>query len=73
MTDTVSPPSPQLFFETLNAFQKTAALMAAIDLGFEVPQKGLCLHPLQEAELSHHGVRAWTLLCSRKYSWVNDI
>ena len=33
MTDAASPPSPQLFFETINAFQKTAALKAAIDLG----------------------------------------
>lgn len=28
-----APPSPQLFFETINAHQKTAALKAAIDLG----------------------------------------
>lgn len=28
-----TPPSPQLFFETINAFQKTSALKAAIDLG----------------------------------------
>jgi predicted O-methyltransferase YrrM len=27
-------PSPQLFFETVNAFQKTAAIKAAIDLNF---------------------------------------
>lgn len=27
-----SPPSPQLFFETINAFQKTGALKAAIEL-----------------------------------------
>lgn len=27
------PPSPQLFFETINAFQRTAALKAGIDLG----------------------------------------
>ena len=27
------PPSPQLFFETANAFQKTEALRAAIELG----------------------------------------
>jgi 2-polyprenyl-3-methyl-5-hydroxy-6-metoxy-1,4-benzoquinol methylase len=28
-----TPPSPQLFFETINAFQKVGALKAAIDLG----------------------------------------
>ena len=28
-----SHPSPQLFFETINAFQKTSALKAAVDLG----------------------------------------
>lgn len=33
MSDSATPPSPQLFFETINAFQKTAALKAAIDLG----------------------------------------
>jgi len=27
------PPSPQLFFETINAFQRTAALKAGINLG----------------------------------------
>jgi precorrin-6B methylase 2 len=33
MPDTSAPPSPQLFFETINAFQRTAALKAAVDLG----------------------------------------
>lgn len=33
MSDQDALPSPQLFFETINAFQKTAALKAAIDLG----------------------------------------
>ena len=33
MSDSASHPSPQLFFETINAFQKTGALKAAIDLG----------------------------------------
>lgn len=32
MSDSSPPPSPQLFFETINAFQKSAALKAAIDL-----------------------------------------
>src|SRR5512138_422798 len=27
------PPSPQLFFETINSYHKTSALKAAIDLG----------------------------------------
>ncbi len=33
MSDPTTAPSPQLFFETINAFQKSAALKAAIDLG----------------------------------------
>jgi ubiquinone/menaquinone biosynthesis C-methylase UbiE len=33
MPNPVTPPSPQLFFETMNAFQRTGALKAAIDLG----------------------------------------
>lgn len=33
MSATSSPPSPQLFFETINAFHKTGALKAAIELG----------------------------------------
>lgn len=33
MSNAPTPPSPQLFFETLNAFQKTGALKAAIELG----------------------------------------
>jgi precorrin-6B methylase 2 len=33
MSQQAAPPSPQLFFETITAFQKTAALKAAIDLG----------------------------------------
>src|SRR3954468_10478613 len=33
MPDSPSPPSPQLFFETINAFHKSSALKAAVDLG----------------------------------------
>lgn len=33
MPDPAAPPSPQLFFETINAYQKTSALKAAVDLG----------------------------------------
>ena len=33
MSDQSSSPSPQLFFETLNAYHRTSALKAAIDLG----------------------------------------
>jgi 2-polyprenyl-3-methyl-5-hydroxy-6-metoxy-1,4-benzoquinol methylase len=33
MPNSETPPSPQLFFETMTAFQKTGALKAAIDLG----------------------------------------
>jgi hypothetical protein len=33
MSATSTPPSPQLFFETINAFHKTGALKAAIELG----------------------------------------
>jgi len=33
MTDPSTPPSPQLFFETINAYQRTSALKAAVGLG----------------------------------------
>src|SRR3954447_17702521 len=33
MPNPETPPSPQLFIETINAFQKTGALKAAIDVG----------------------------------------
>jgi ubiquinone/menaquinone biosynthesis C-methylase UbiE len=33
MTDSSRPPSPQLFFETINAFHRTAALKSAVELG----------------------------------------
>jgi SAM-dependent methyltransferase len=33
MSDPAAPPSPQLFFETINAYQRTSALKAAVDLG----------------------------------------
>src|SRR6478735_5481227 len=33
MENSSPPPSPQLFFETMNAYQRTGALKAAIDLG----------------------------------------
>src|SRR5215210_5147558 len=33
MPNPETSPSPQLFFETINAYQRTAALKAAIDLG----------------------------------------
>ena len=33
MADATSSPSPNLFFETINAYQRTAALKAAVELG----------------------------------------
>ena len=33
MSNPASSPSPQLFFETINAFQRTGTLKAAVDLG----------------------------------------
>ena len=33
MSHATAPPSPQLFFETINAFHRTSALKAAVDLG----------------------------------------
>lgn len=33
MPDSAAPPSPQLFFETINAYQRTGALKAAVELG----------------------------------------
>jgi precorrin-6B methylase 2 len=32
MTESTTPPSPQLFFETINAYHRTAALKAAVEL-----------------------------------------
>jgi precorrin-6B methylase 2 len=32
MTESTTPPSPQLFFETVNAYHRTAALKAAVEL-----------------------------------------
>jgi 2-polyprenyl-3-methyl-5-hydroxy-6-metoxy-1,4-benzoquinol methylase len=32
MPESATPPSPQLFFETINGYQKTSALKAAVDL-----------------------------------------
>lgn len=32
MSESSSPPSPQLFFETINAYQRTGAVKAAVDL-----------------------------------------
>jgi len=49
MSDTAPPPSPQLYFETINAFQKTGALKAGIDL--ELFTK-LAPEPLNAAELA---------------------
>ena len=35
--ETANPPSPLLFFDTINAYQKTAALKAAIELDLFSP------------------------------------
>lgn len=49
MSDPAAPPSPQLFFETINAFQKTGALKAAIDLGLFT---AIGSHPASVADLA---------------------
>ena len=42
MTTVSAPPSPALFFETVNAYQRTAALKAGVDLGvFTVIGRGV--------------------------------
>lgn len=49
MSDSSAVPSPQLFFETINAFQKTAALKAAINLGLFTAVGGV---PATAAEIA---------------------
>src|SRR5436190_6101838 len=46
-----APSSPLLFFETANAFQRTAALKAAVDLGLFTAIGGT---PSTSAELAAH-------------------
>jgi len=49
MSDSSTPPSPQLFFDTINAFQKTGALKAAIELGLFTAMSG---QPATAAEVA---------------------
>lgn len=49
MLNAETPPSPQLFFETMTAYQKTGALKAAIDLGLFTAIGGT---PATAAEIS---------------------
>lgn len=49
MPDATTPPSPQLFFETINAYQKTAALKSAVELDLFTAIGGA---PVTAAELA---------------------
>lgn len=49
MSNPENPPSPLLFFETMNAFQRTGALKAAIDLGLFT---AIGANPATSAELA---------------------
>ncbi|HEV2096052.1 MAG TPA: methyltransferase [Chthoniobacterales bacterium] len=52
MSDTTpEPPSPKLFFETLNAYERTAAIKAAIELDFFT---AMAAGPVTAAELAGH-------------------
>jgi 2-polyprenyl-3-methyl-5-hydroxy-6-metoxy-1,4-benzoquinol methylase len=60
MTMTGTPPSPELFFETINAYQRTAALKAAIELDvFTALVDGAATAPAvaQRAGASERGTR----------------
>jgi hypothetical protein len=48
MSEPGSAPSPELFFETMNAYQRTAALKAAIELGLFT----VMTEPLTAADLA---------------------
>lgn len=60
---TRTQPSPALFFETVNAYQKTAALKAAIDLDIftQITHKAITAKQLSEA--CHASVRGIEILC----------
>lgn len=63
MTDTQSQPSPMLFFQTANAFTRTAALKAAVELGLFTalaPDGGRASEVAERCGIAQRGAR---ILC----------
>lgn len=60
---TGTPPSPALFFDTVNAYQKTAALKAAVELDIftQITHKAITAKQLSEA--CHASERGIEILC----------
>lgn len=63
MSDPASPPSPQLFFETINAFQKTGALAAALELSLFTAIGSMPSSAIEIATLCQCPVRGIRILC----------
>ncbi len=63
MNDSAPPPSPQLFFETINAFHKTAALKAAVELKVFTAIGGAPATAAEVAALCECPVRGIRNLC----------
>jgi 2-polyprenyl-3-methyl-5-hydroxy-6-metoxy-1,4-benzoquinol methylase len=63
MSDFTCPPSPQLFFETINAFHRTAALKAAVDLGLFTAIGNTPASPQEIATRCQAPVRGIRILC----------
>src|SRR5215207_2694147 len=63
MSDSTCPPSPQLFFETINAFHRTAALKAAVDLGMFTAIGNTPASPQEVAARCQSPVRGIRILC----------
>lgn len=58
-----SPPSPQLFFETINAYQRTGALKAAVELGLFTAIGGAPATAAELAERCSSSLRGIRILC----------
>ncbi|MBI5092642.1 MAG: methyltransferase domain-containing protein [Candidatus Hydrogenedentes bacterium] len=56
-------PSPQLFFETVNAYQQTAAIRAAIELGVFTASAGGAATAAELATACHASERGIRILC----------
>lgn len=63
MPDSPAPPSPQLFFETINAYQRTGALKAAVELGLFTEIGGAPATAGEIAERCKCPVRGVRILC----------
>jgi 2-polyprenyl-3-methyl-5-hydroxy-6-metoxy-1,4-benzoquinol methylase len=61
--NTNNPPSPDLFFDTLTAYQKTAALKAAIDLNLFTSLADAPATAAQVAKACHAAERGVRILC----------